>query len=183
MSQSGQVQFFTKEQVLSGGDISGVPSLTATDISFDSSDNSINSASTDFLASGYASGMLIVISGSSGNNLQFVIQEALAHKLKVIDGSVTPEVAGASITIGPSYVLLANQGNVPDARLDERSWICTVCNQSFPESKIRKFRGKYYCIPNGDYKDIASILKTESARRYKPEGLGRERIVPPIIKG
>ena len=183
MSQSGQVQFFTKEQVLSGGAISGVPSLTATDISFDPSDNSINSTSSDFLTTGFVSGMLVVISGSSGNNLQFVIQEALAHKLKVIDGSVTPEVAGASITIGPSYVLLANQGNTPDAKLDERSWICTVCNQSFPESKIRKFRGKYYCIPNGDYKDIGAILKLERARRYKPDGIGRERIVPPIIKG
>jgi len=81
------------------------------------------------------------------------------------------------------YGLLANQGNPPDAALGERSWICTVCNQAFPESKIRKFRGKYYCIPNGDYKDIASILLQERARRYKPAGIGTERIVPPIIKG
>ncbi len=81
------------------------------------------------------------------------------------------------------YVLVANQGNPPDARLGERSWICTICNQPFPESKIRKFRGKYYCIPNGDYRDIAAILKLEAARRYKPEGLGKERVVPPIIRG
>jgi hypothetical protein len=81
------------------------------------------------------------------------------------------------------YGLLANQGNCPDAALGERSWICTVCNQAFPESKIRKFRGKYYCIPNGDYKDIASILRMERSRRYKPAGIGTERVVPPIIKG
>ena len=81
------------------------------------------------------------------------------------------------------YGLLANQGNCADAKLDERSWICTICNQAFPESKVRKFRGKIYCIPNGDYKDIGSILRMERARRYKPDGLGSERIVPPIIRG
>ena len=81
------------------------------------------------------------------------------------------------------YGLLANQGNSPDAKMGERTWICTICNQAFPESKVRKFRGKIYCIPNGDYKDIRSILKTESARRYKPDGIGKERIVLPIIKG
>ena len=80
------------------------------------------------------------------------------------------------------YSLLANQGQT-DAKLGERSWICTICAQAFPESKIRKFRGKYYCIPNGDYKDIAAILKLERARRYKPAGIGTERIIPPIIKG
>ena len=81
------------------------------------------------------------------------------------------------------YGLLANQGNVADAKADERCWICTICNQSFPESKVRKFRGKIYCIPNGDYLDIPSILRQERARRYKPDGIGRERIVPPVIRG
>lgn len=81
------------------------------------------------------------------------------------------------------YVLAANQGNPPDSRMGERCYICTVCNQAFPESKMRYFRGKWYCIPNDDYKDIASILKLEWARGYKPANLGTERIVPPIIKG
>ena len=81
------------------------------------------------------------------------------------------------------YVLEANQGNSSDAKLGERSWICTVCNQSFPEGKMREFRGKWYCIPNGDFKDIRSILKQEAARRYRPGGYGRETIVPPIIRG
>ena len=81
------------------------------------------------------------------------------------------------------YGLLANQGNCPDAKVGERSWICTICAQAFPESKIRKFRGKYYCIPNGDFKDIASILLAERAKRYKPDGIGKERFVLPIIKG
>jgi hypothetical protein len=81
------------------------------------------------------------------------------------------------------YGLLANQGNCPDAKLNERTWICTICNQAFPESKIRRFRGKIYCIPNGDYRDIPSILRQERARRYKPDGIGTERIVPPVIRG
>lgn len=81
------------------------------------------------------------------------------------------------------YVLEANQGNPTGSQLGERCWICVVCNQSFPESKMRTFRGKWYCTPNGDFKDIASILKMERARRYKPAGLGSERVVPPIIKG
>ncbi len=92
-------------------------------------------------------------------------------------------VGGFSTLIQSGYGLLANQGNPPDSKLGERSWICTVCNQPFPESQIRRFRGKYYCIPNGDYKDIASILKTERARRYKPALLGTERVIPPIVRG
>jgi hypothetical protein len=81
------------------------------------------------------------------------------------------------------YALLANQGNPPGAQLGERCYICTICNIAFPESKMRLFRGRYYCVPNDDYKDIASILKVEWARGYKPQGLGTERIIPPIIRG
>lgn len=183
MAQSGQIQFYTKEQVLAGTPTTGVPSITATDLFFLTRDNSINSTSTNFVIAGFAAGMQIVVSGSAGNNQQFVISSVSPAKMLLIDGTVNPENAGASVTLSGAYVLLVNQGNVPDAKLGERSWICTVCNQSFPASKIRQFRGKYYCIPNGDYKDIASILKTESARRYKPAGLGTERIIPPIIRG
>ena len=183
MAYAGQIQFFTKEQVLAGTSTTGVPTVSGTDISFLSSDNSINSTSTNFVTSGYAAGMLITITSSGANNgRQYVIQSVAPKKMIVIDGSVLPESAGGSITLSHGYVLYANQGQT-DAKISERSWICTVCNQSFPERLIRKFRGKYYCVPNGDYKDIASILKTERARRYKPEGIGRERIVPPIIEG
>jgi len=184
MAQSGQIQFFTKEQVLAGTLTTGVPTLSgATDLSFLVADNSVNSTVSNFLTTGYAAGMLIAITGSANNNRQFVVKQVTANKMILWDGSVSPESAGASITIANGYVLVANQGNNPFAKLNERTWICTVCNQSFPEGMIRRFRGKYYCIPNGDYKDIASILKTERARRYKPAGIGTERIVPPIIRG
>jgi hypothetical protein len=83
------------------------------------------------------------------------------------------------------YVLEANQGNSPEPSLGERSYICTICNQVFPEGKMMYFRGKWYCVPNGDYKDIASTLKVEWARGYRPAGMGTndDRVVPPIIKG
>ena len=183
MAQSGQVQFFVKEQVLAGTPTTGVPTVTATDLSFKTADNSINSTVTNFKTTGFAAGMQIVVKGSAGNDDQYVIKSVVAAKMILIDGAVTPENAGASITLSPAYVLLVNQGNSPDAHMDERSFICTVCAQAFPEGKIRKFRGKYYCIPNGDYRDIASILKVERAKRWKPLGIGSERIVPPIIKG
>ena len=169
--------------MLAGTPTTGVPTITGSDLSFLTSDNSINSVSTNFVTSGYAAGMQIVITGSAKNNIQFVLKTVTANKMTLIDGTVNPEAAGASVTLAGAYVLLANQGNSPDAKLGERSWICTICAQSFPESKIRKFRGKYYCIPNGDYKDMASQLKLEASRRYKPAGLGSERIVLPIVKG
>ena len=98
-------------------------------------------------------------------------------------GGIPANIATIFATATSGYGLLANQGQTVDPKMNERSWICTICNQAFPEHLIRKFRGKYYCIPNGDYKDIASILKTERARRYKPDGIGTERVIPPIIRG
>ena len=178
----GQVQYYTREQVTGAG--ASVPVLSSvTDISFQSQDNSINSVSSNFLTTGYLAGMYIAVSGSQRNDRQFLIASVTATKLLVIDASVAPESAGNSITIGPATVLRANQGNVKDAPRFVRSYICTICNQSFPETKMQYFRGKWYCYPNGDYKDIASILKVEWARGYKPAGLGEERIIPPIIKG
>jgi hypothetical protein len=159
-----------------------VPALTGlTDISFESSDNSINSTSTDL--SVYAPGQLITISGSVQNNNNFLIISASARKLKVQESSVSPEAAGATIAITGTSLLLASEGNPTGNALGERAYICCICDQAFPESKMQYFRGKWYCHPNGDYKDIASILKIEWARGYKPAGLGTERIIPPIIKG
>jgi hypothetical protein len=179
----GQVQYYTREQV-TGASGASVPSLSGlTDISFSSSDNSINSISTNFVSSGFKSGQLIVISGSSRNNNNFLIINVYANKMLVQESSVAPEVAGSSISISGTSILQANQGNVKESKLGERSYICAICNQPFPESRMQYFRGKWYCIPNGDYKDIASILKVEWARGYKPAELGTERIVPPIIKG
>jgi hypothetical protein len=180
----GQVQYFTREQVTAALSNAAVPSLSGlTDISFNSADNSINSLTTDFVAAGYASGMLIMISGSVQNNNNFLVWSVTSNKMIVEESSVAPEIAGATIAIAGTSILRANQGNVREAKLGERCYICTICNQSFPESKMQYFRGRWYCIPNGDFKDIASILKVEWARGYKPSGLGEERIVPPIIKG
>ena len=180
----GQIQYFTREQVT--GAAASVPALvSASDIFFLSSDNSINSVTTNFVALGYLSGMLIAISGSKQNNNNFLIIQVTADKLYVEESSVSPENDAATypVSISGTAILRANQGNVSDARNFERSYICTICNQSFPESKMQYFRGRWYCHPNGDYKDIASILKREWSSGYKPAELGTERIVPPIIRG
>jgi hypothetical protein len=180
----GQVQYYTREQVLSGSSTSGVPSLSATDISFVSQDNSIRSVSTNFVTALYAAGMQIAITGSALNNIVGLIKEVYANKLIMIDCVIAPESAGASISIAPNYILAANVGN-SDRQLNfERCYICCICNQSFPERLMRLFRGRYYCVPNDDYKDIASILKREAAAGYRPAGLGvNDKVIPPIIKG
>ena len=181
----GQIQFYTREQV-TGASGASVPSLSGlTDISFQSSDNSINSTSTNFKTSGFEAGQLITISGSLQNNNNFLILNVTANKMKVAESSVAPEVAGQTIAIAGTSLLLASEGNPVGGALGERAYICTICDQAFPESKMRYFRGKWYCTPNGDYKDIASILKVEWARGYRPAGLGNNeaRVVPPIIKG
>jgi hypothetical protein len=179
----GQVQYYTREQV-TGASGASVPSLSGlTDISFDSSDNSINSTVTNFITSGFEAGQLFTVSGSTYNNKNFLAHEVRANKMLLTEDCVSPEAAGATIAISGTSLLRANQGNIEGPKLGERSYICTICNQSFPESKMQYFRGKWYCMPNGDYMDIRSILKVEWARGYKPAGLGTERIVPPIIKG
>lgn len=162
----------------------GVPSVSGSDISFESSDNSIRSVSTNFRMAGYLAGMQIAVSGSDRNNVIGLIKEVSNYKLIMIDCMIAPESAGETISIAPNYVLRANQGNSREANLGERCYICTVCNQSFPERLMREFRGKYYCIPNDDYKDIAAIIKKEVAAGYIPARLGTDdRVVPPIIKG
>jgi len=182
----GQVQYYTREQVLGSSSLASVPVVSnATDISFDSRDNSINSVTTDFLALLYAPGMLLVITGSVRNNKTLLIKTVTQRKMIVMEDSIAPESAGSSVSINGATVLRANQGNIDGPKLGERQYICTVCNQAFPESKMQYFRGKWYCQPNGDYKDIASILKVEWARGYRPAGFGTndDRVVPPIIKG
>jgi hypothetical protein len=179
----GQIQYYTREEVLSGTESSGVPSVSASDISFIAEDNSIRSVSTDLISEGFAQGMLVSISGSTNNNTQGIVKSVEQFKMIMFDCVLVDEVAGSAIALSPGYVYRANQGNKPDAVLGERMYICAVCNCAFPESKMQYFRGKWYCVPNGDYKDIASILKVEWARGYKPARLGTERIVPPIIKG
>ena len=182
----GQVQYYTRENVSAALSYIAVPVLSGlTDIVFRADDNSINSTTTDFLASGFASGQLITILGSKQNNKNLLIMSATKGKLIVAEDSISPENDASTypVSIAPTKILRANQGNVGTINKYERQYICTICNQPFPEDKMQYFRGKWYCIPNGDYKDISSILMVEWARGYKPEGIGTERIVPPIIKG
>jgi hypothetical protein len=180
----GQIQYYTREEVLSGGATSGVPFLSSlSDIAFNASDNSISSTTTDFIAEGFAIGMLILFSGSTNNNVQGIAKSVEQYKMGLFDCVLVDETAGSVISIGPAYTHRANQGNKSDAKLGERQYICTICNHAFPERLMQYFRGRWYCIPNGDFKDIASILKQEWSRGYKPAGLGTERVVPPIIKG
>jgi len=181
---NGQVQFYFREQVRADFSITGIPTVSASDISFSTEDNSIRSTLTNFVLLGYEPQMQIVISGSAYNNVIGVIKEAYPHKLIMFDCVIALEAAGASITIAPNYILRANVGNPREASLGERCYICDICRDAFPKHLVREFRGKYYCIPNGDYKDIASILRREYAAGYRPKNLGTDdRVVPPIIKG
>jgi hypothetical protein len=180
----GQVQYYVREQVLSGTGTSGVPSFSGTDISFVSVDNSIRSVSTSFIAAGLVAGMQIAISGSTRNNVIGVAKEVYANKVIMTDCVIAPESAGATVAIAPNYILCANEGNSDRQIRFERNYICCICDQSFPERLMRYFRGRWYCIPNDDYKDIASILKREYAAGYRPAGLGvNDKVIPPIIKG
>ena len=184
----GQVQYYTREQVLGTSGLASVPVLSGlTDVFFLSSDNSINSSSTNFLTSGYASGMLIAITGSLQNNSNFLVKSVTANKMLVMESSVAPENDAASYPVGiaGTKILSANQGNKHGPKLGERQYICRICNHAFPEHLMQYFRGGWYCIPNDDYKDIASILKVEWARGYRPAGFGtnNDKVVPPIIKG
>jgi hypothetical protein len=181
---NGQIQFYFREQVRADFSITGIPTATASDIRFSTEDNSLNSSSTNFQSLGYEAAMQIAISGSARNNVIGVIKEVYRHKIILIDCALVPEDAGASVTIAPNYILRANVGNSDDAAIGERCYICDVCRGVFPKHLVREFRGKYYCVPNEDYKDIASILKREYAAGYRPKNLGTDdRVIPPIIKG
>ena len=43
---------------------------------------------------------------------------------------------------------------------------CVQCGLSFPRIKMRVFRGAWYGVPCGDYKDIKSIIRNELASRH-----------------
>lgn len=42
--------------------------------------------------------------------------------------------------------------------------ICYICGQPFETSKMRKFRGHYYCKPNECFRDIKGILARERGK-------------------
>ena len=78
--------------------------ITATDISFDTSDDSINSVSTDF--SGVAVGQTITVSGSVANSTDLIVATVSAHKITVTT-NLTTEIAGPSISIKAGYIDIA----------------------------------------------------------------------------
>lgn len=78
--------------------------IAATDISFSTADDSINSVSTDL--SGIAVGQTITVTGSAGNSADFTVLTVATHKVTVSSNLVT-ESAGPSITIKAGYLQMA----------------------------------------------------------------------------
>lgn len=78
--------------------------ITATDISFDTSDDSINSVSTDL--SGLAVGQTVTVTGSSANSADLIVATVTANKVTVTTNRTT-ESAGASITLKAGYIDIA----------------------------------------------------------------------------
>lgn len=82
---------------------------------------------------------------------------------------VERSVRDADGTLSVRSVQEPSDGNV-EGLVGERSYRCVVCGFAYKESDVRLFRGKPYCVPNGCYKDISSILLEENAHRARPSG-------------
>jgi len=75
-------------------------SYTRTDISFASTDNSINTVAGNLITAGFIVGQITTISGSVNNNLTGgVIETVAANKITLINVKLVNESAGASDTI------------------------------------------------------------------------------------
>jgi hypothetical protein len=75
-------------------------SYTRTDISFASSDNSINTVAGNFVTAGFVVGQTATITGSATNNLTTaVIKTVIANKIVLINARLVNESAGASDTV------------------------------------------------------------------------------------
>lgn len=72
----------------------------------------------------------------------------------------------------------SNAGSVGGERGVMR--FCAVCALEYRESDMIAFRGRWYCKERMHVHEIASILKDEAARRYKPNN-SNERPGPGII--
>lgn len=55
-------------------------------------------------------------------------------------------------------VSVVNVGNT-DARIGEKSYICSRCGLGFKESDIRWYEGQPFGIPCGCHKDIPSLIR------------------------
>ena len=40
--------------------------------------------------------------------------------------------------------------------------VCSVCGEVYPRTKFKKYKGKWYGIPCGCYKDINSLIRLET---------------------
>jgi hypothetical protein len=36
---------------------------------------------------------------------------------------------------------------------------CPICGYAYPKSEMKKYKGKWYCVQNGCYKDIADMIR------------------------
>lgn len=92
--------------------------VTLTDLSMDDSDNSINTAGGDFVASGYVINQWINVTGFTtnplANNGLFKIVSVVVGKMVLSNGTVITEAAGASVT--------AKQGEYIENGVTERSF-------------------------------------------------------------
>lgn len=78
------------------------------------------------------------------------------------------EIKDAGRIIGelPGTIDVASDG-IPPGQTFEGSRRCAQCGFLYKYHDLKWFRGRYYGIPCGDYRDIASILRREMAERQR----------------
>lgn len=69
--------------------------------------------------------------------------------------------------------LVAEDGNPPGS-MYIRAERCFECSLAFRRNQMKYFRGKWYGVPCGCFRDISSILKREDAHTRK-ERINRRR--------
>lgn len=70
-------------------------------------------------------------------------------------------------TFGLDSVLQSTMGNVKTGV--GIAHFCTVCQHEFRESDLVRFRGLWYCKPNGHHRDIQSMLLVERSDAFIPD--------------
>ena len=49
--------------------------------------------------------------------------------------------------------------------------LCSVCGFIFETTQMRKYKGKYYCKPNGCYKDIKGLMSGRHGNKSTVKGI------------
>ena len=92
------------------------------------------------------------------------VDTALA--LESSPGVLLWEDGGRVLMEVPETIDVASDG-IPPGQTFEGSRRCAQCGFLYKYHDLKYFRGRYYGIPCGDYKDIASILRREMAERQR----------------